>query len=98
MPRSRHTIRPARLNATIPEDLKAKLDLKLFSAFEGRVPYGEYTKFLTRSIQIEVEWAKLDLSLFLPALPPGSELVGPPPAIAALEALLLSLSPNQKGT
>lgn len=41
-----NTIRPTRLEVYIPEDLRARLDLHLYSTLEGRVPHGAYKKFL----------------------------------------------------
>ncbi len=34
-----------RLGVYIPQDLKARIDLHLFSDVEGRVPSGAYSKF-----------------------------------------------------
>lgn len=34
-----------RINLHIPADIKAKLDLHLFSEAEGRIPKGAYSKF-----------------------------------------------------
>jgi hypothetical protein len=39
-------IRPTRLETSIPEDLRAKLDLHLMSPLEGRVPKGAYQAFI----------------------------------------------------
>lgn len=46
-----NTLRPAKLTTYLPEDLRAKLDLYLFSPVEGRVPHGAYTKFLAERVQ-----------------------------------------------
>ncbi len=34
-----------RINLHLPADIKARLDLHLFSEVEGRIPKGAYTKF-----------------------------------------------------
>lgn len=46
-----NVMRPVQLTTNIPEDLRAKLDLHLFSAVEGRVPHGAYSKFLGERIR-----------------------------------------------
>ena len=40
-------LRSIYLNVGIPEDLRAKLDLHLFSSVEGRVPKGAYQKLIS---------------------------------------------------
>lgn len=50
MPRPSHILRPIRLHTYLPEDLRARLDLYLFSEVEGRVPTGAYTKFLSARV------------------------------------------------
>lgn len=44
-------IRPIKLTTTLPEDIRAKLDLHLYSDVEGRVPNGAIQKFLIARIQ-----------------------------------------------
>lgn len=44
-------LRPIRLSTTIPEDVRAKLDLYLYSEVEGRVPFGAYQKFIVERTQ-----------------------------------------------
>lgn len=44
-------IRPTRLNTTLPEDVRAKLDLYLYSETEQRIPMGAYQKFIIERIQ-----------------------------------------------
>jgi hypothetical protein len=43
-------IRPIKLNTTFPEDIRAKLELHLFSTVEQRVPKGAIQKFLCERI------------------------------------------------
>lgn len=45
MSRKPNLIRTVRLDLGLPEDLRAKLDLLLFSPVEGRVPLGAYQRF-----------------------------------------------------
>lgn len=51
MPRRPNIIRPSKLTTVLPEDIRAKLDLHLWSELEGRVPQGAYQKFLVERIQ-----------------------------------------------
>jgi len=44
-------IRSVQLTTVLPEDLRAKLDLYLFSTVEGRVPVGAYSTFLQARIR-----------------------------------------------
>lgn len=44
-------LRPVKLTTYLPEDLRAKLDLHLFSTVEGRVPHGAYSKFLIERVR-----------------------------------------------
>jgi uncharacterized protein YcgL (UPF0745 family) len=44
-------IRPTRLEVSIPEDLRARLDLYLYSEVENRVPFGAYQKFFVERMK-----------------------------------------------
>lgn len=44
-------MRPVKLTTYLPEDLRAKLDLHLFSPVEGRVPHGAYSNFLADRVK-----------------------------------------------
>lgn len=46
MPRSPNIMRPSKLNTSLPQDLRAWLDLHLWSDTESRVPYGAYQKLI----------------------------------------------------
>jgi len=48
MPKPPNIIRPVTLGVSLPEDLRAWLDLHLWSEFEGRVPHGAYSKLIQR--------------------------------------------------
>ena len=54
MPKPRRTIRPTYLNLALPEDIRAKLDLHLFSDLEGRVPHGAYSRFICHLLRREL--------------------------------------------
>lgn len=45
-----NVIRPIKLNISLPEDIRAKLDLYLYSEAEGRVPMGAYQRFFIERI------------------------------------------------
>ena len=62
-------IRPIALRTTFPEDVRAKLDLHLWSELEGRVPQGAYQRFLIARIREFFESVSLDIG---PWLEPGS--------------------------
>lgn len=49
--RPQHILRPVKLTTYLPEDLRAKLDLHLYSEVEGRVPHGAYSKFLAERVR-----------------------------------------------
>lgn len=47
MPRSPNILRPSKLTMNLPEDIRARLDLHLFSSVEGRVPHGAYARLIS---------------------------------------------------
>lgn len=51
MPRPRNIIKPVSLMIWMPADLKARLDLHLYSESEGRVPYAAHTKFIQQLLR-----------------------------------------------
>jgi hypothetical protein len=51
MSRPANIRRPVRLHTTLPEDIRAKLDLYLYSSVEGRVPVGAYQRFIIERIR-----------------------------------------------
>lgn len=55
MPRPRRTIRPTQLNVSIPETLRAEVDLKLYSEVERRVPHGAYSAYICRLIEEDLK-------------------------------------------
>lgn len=46
MPRQPNIIPPTQLRTSLPADLRARLDLHLWSDSEGRVPVGAYQRLL----------------------------------------------------
>ena len=55
MPRPRKAIRPIYTQIAIPEDVRGRLDLHLFSPLEGRVPQGAYSNFIIPLIKRELD-------------------------------------------
>lgn len=51
MARQPNILRPIRLNTTFPEDIRAKLEIHLYSPLEGRVPKSAMQKFLLERIR-----------------------------------------------
>lgn len=49
--RPQNILRPVKLTTYLPEDIRAQLDIHLFSAVEGRVPHGAYSKFLAERVR-----------------------------------------------
>lgn len=73
---------PTRLHTVVSPQLRAKLDLHLFSDVEGRVPKGAYQEFFETRIQEFFTYRRLDLAPF--GFPPGYFVQGPKEIIEAL--------------
>ncbi len=61
MPKPKRTIRPTYLNLAIPENVRALLDLHLYSDLEGRVPHGAYSDYISGLILKDLaheEWLR----------------------------------------
>jgi len=86
MPRPPSVIRPTLLHVSIPEDLRTRLDLLLFSSLEGRVPKGAYQRFFSERIQEFFNHRKLDLMPY--GAPQGFFVSGPKEMIDTLETIL----------
>ena len=67
-------IRPVRLHTTLPEDMKAKLDLYLYSEAEQRIPKGALQEFLMERIEEFFSSRRLDLESY--GFPPGMAVKG----------------------
>lgn len=55
MARQPNIIRPIKLTLHLPEDLKSRVDLFLWSDVHRRVPYGAYTQLITTLLQEYLE-------------------------------------------
>lgn len=81
MPRRPELDRPSPVEISLPESVRVRLDLHLFSDLEGRVPQGAYKRFFVERLREFFEWKRLDLG-------EGVFVAGPPAAIARIERLL----------
>lgn len=91
MPKPRNIIPPTKLTFSLPQDLRARLDLYLFSEVENRVPHGAYQDFLGELIREALDGETLDLAPFVTGLPPGTALVkGAGRTIDTLRRILVS--------
>lgn len=86
MPRSPNFDRPASLHLKLPETVRAKLDLHLFSDVEGRVPQGKYQEFFIERIGEYFDGRRLDLAPF--GFPNGFYVTGQKDMIDLLERRL----------
>lgn len=59
MPRKPELDRPTRLDLRLPESIRTRLDLLLFSEVEGRVPQGRYQEFFLARIKEFFEGRRL---------------------------------------
>jgi len=55
MPRPLKTVRPVEKRISLPEDLVAQVNLKLWSELEGKVPFGAWQEYLVRLIQQDLQ-------------------------------------------
>lgn len=68
-------MRPVALNLRLPEDVRGRVDLFLYSPAEGRVPKSAYQNFFLERIQEFFDWKRLDLEVY--GMPPGFFVRGP---------------------
>jgi hypothetical protein len=86
MPRKPNLERPTRLETKLPETLRARLDLLLFSELEGRVPKGRYQEFFIERILEFFNSRQLELEPL--GFPQGYFVRGPKEMIDELERRL----------
>lgn len=80
-------------NLHLPESVRTRLDLVLFSELEGRVPKGAYQRFFLERLQEFFTFKTRDLSPQL-GLAPGSCIVrATPEALLFLESYLTKETP-----
>jgi len=47
MPRIKKIDRPKRVEVQLPESVKLKVDMELYSELEGKVPFGKFSELVT---------------------------------------------------
>lgn len=90
MPRPKSAVPKHLLKAMIPQELRARLDLLLYSELEARVPLGRYSEFITERLQEYFSWETLDLGLY--GFGQGYYVRGPKAMIEALKEKLNAIS------
>lgn len=60
MPARPRIDRPVKLLLSLPESIRARLDLHLVSSLEGRVPKGAYQEFFIARIREFFDWERCD--------------------------------------
>lgn len=83
------------INLHLPERLRVRLDLLLFSELEGRVPKGSYLRFFSARLIEFFEHRSLDLAPFTNALPGTHVVSGPPATLEALRTALIAAQSHQ---
>ena len=81
-------IRPIKLTTTLPEDVRARLDLHLFSTLENRVPKGAYQQFFIERIREFFDSKVLDLSEFCRVPTRGTVVRGSEASVNLLREML----------
>lgn len=92
MPRGRRPSieRTIATNLHLPETLRARLDIELFSELEGRVPHGAYQRFFSERLVEHFNSKRLDLAPFLGTEPGAAVVRGPAEIIDRLKSHLES--------
>lgn len=75
MPRHPDILRPTRLETSLPEDLRARLDLHLYSELEGKVPKGAYQKLIIQLLSEALDQESLDLGDWCGMVPKGTYIL-----------------------
>lgn len=86
MPRKAEVDRPVKLNLKLPETIRGRLDLELWSELEGRVPQGKYQEFFVA--RLHEYWNSKVLNLAPFGFPDAFVVRGPKEVIEALEKFL----------
>lgn len=92
MARLPDVIRPVKLTTTLPEDIRVKLDLHLYSDLEHRVPKGAYQRFIMDRIQEFFHNQTLNLAEYCNAPVTTINVRGSPAAISILKEMLRGLN------
>ncbi len=79
----------------LPEDLRAKMDLHLFSEAEQRVPKGAHQRFISQLLREFFDSKSLDLAPYTGTLPETFKIRGSPRSVDTLISLLEERHGNQ---
>ena len=88
MARRPSLIPTVKLHTVLPLDVRAKLDLFLYSEVEGKVPKDAISRFLAERIREFFEWKGIDLGPLIGELPGTYIIRGSPFTISKLEEVL----------
>lgn len=75
-------------NLHLPESVRTRIDLLLFSELEGRVPKGAYQRFFLERLNDFFTTRALDLAPYLGSLPGEHVVRARPDTIEAFERVL----------
>lgn len=84
MPRPLSIIPCVEFVVTLPEDLHTKMTLYLFSAMEGKVPYGARRAFFDKLVREFFDSRELDLAPYAATEPGAFTVRGSPTSIDVL--------------
>ena len=59
------------LNLALPLPVFEEMEKLLFSELENRVPFGEYSRWISQRIREHITDVPVDLALFIPDCTPG---------------------------
>jgi hypothetical protein len=76
------------LEVSLDEELRALLDIRLWSQAENRVPKGAYKTYLDRLLAVDLKGDRLDLAPYAGTLPGAATVTGSREAIAVLKETL----------
>ena len=82
MARPKSLIERRFLHASIKTSILDRLDFRLYSEAEGRIPHGAYQELLEEVLSRHLEETRLDLAAF--GFPPGFYVSGPKEMIQSL--------------
>ena len=75
------------LNVALSPEVRARMDLHLYSEVEERIPKGAYQTFLSARIREYFDWRQLDLTPF--GFPAGYFVKGPKDMVERLKEALI---------
>lgn len=55
MARPRKTDRPIEKNISLPQSIVVRVELELFSALEGKVPFGAWQRYIVSLVEADLQ-------------------------------------------